>query len=177
MPWSWGWAMRTFSGFDHSISTDSIGPSFRVTNSFQFAWDFPSFSTLVSVSQEIPQFQANQDNLAGIVLVFKSKTHILKTSSVRGTPAWLGSLPSFQQRLLLLLPQVESEAQGDICLEQKRTSSLMGCLNIKVHRIIVQKGLSPGTIVDRLVCPWSGHAGRGAVQQWSAPLCSRAKGN
>ena len=89
--------MRIFSGFDLSVSTDSIGPSSRVTNSLQFAWDFPSFSTLVSVSQEIPQFQANQDNLAGIVLVFKSKTHVLKTSLVRGTPACLGSLLSFSK--------------------------------------------------------------------------------
>lgn len=168
--------MRTFSGFDHSASTDSIGPSSRVTNSFQFAWDFPSFSTLVSVSQEIPQFQANQDNLAGIVLVFKSKTHILKPLQCGAHQhGWAAYCPS-AKTLAVITPR-GSEAQGDICLEQKRTSSLMGCLNIKVHRIIVQKGLSPGNIMYRLVCPWSGHAGRGAVQQWSEPLCSRAKGN
>lgn len=62
-----------FSSCNYSVSTGSARPNFRMTNLFQFAWDFLGFGTPSSVSQETSQVQENQDNLLGIVPVLKLK--------------------------------------------------------------------------------------------------------
>lgn len=92
-----------FSSRNSSVSAGFASPNFRMTDLFQFAWDFLGFGTPSSVSQEPSQVQENQHNLLGIVLVLKQKVPCSENLLSPGQTKMVGHPTVLQAKTLFVI--------------------------------------------------------------------------